>query len=489
MPKKSDKLAADLDTENTGGLLSGFLAEEEHLDRRAMLRLGTWGAASVGAVIVAVLANQSQLGLRREQVAAVDLARQSQQIQSIAKESQNETRRLASAIDTLNSDRDRLYSRVTVLEQGLDSVTGSIARQNTAATAQPAPAASPVASAAASPAPAPALSPAPASAPPMAQNPAPAPAAPQVVATVTPAPATPAAVTPPAAPAEKPRADAKPPEKPPEKVLEKEAKETKSQDKAQEKGQEKLPEKSAEKQPDPTPTAVASATPVSPLPAITPILPLVPSKSMIGPPDPAAQKLIEPATPPAKADAAAPAPEVVASAPPAEKPAPNAAQAIAPQLPVQRTEFGVDVGGANSVPGLRALWRGLLKWRSNAALKTLQPIIVVKEGNNGLGMQLRLVAGPLTDAAAAAKICAVMAENKRPCETTVFDGQRLAMKNEDMPTPAADEADDRPAATKPASGKPTWHRRNAPKHMVVEEEPPKKPDPPPSTLSSFFNRR
>ena len=89
-----------------------------------------------------MLANQSAIGWRREQVAAADLARQSQQIQSVAKESQNETRRLASAIDTLNGDRDRLYSRVTVLEQGLDSVTGSIARQNSAAAAAPAAAAS-----------------------------------------------------------------------------------------------------------------------------------------------------------------------------------------------------------------------------------------------------------------------------------------------------------------------------------------------------------
>ena len=44
---------------------------------------------------------------------------------------------------------------------------------------------------------------------------------------------------------------------------------------------------------------------------------------------------------------------------------------------------------------MRALWRGLLKSRSNAALAALRPIIVIKEGNNGLGMQLRLVAGPL----------------------------------------------------------------------------------------------
>ena len=83
--------------------------------------------------ILAVMANQSSLGLKREQVAAADLTRQAQQIQVVARESQSEARRLAAAIDTLNSDRDRLYSRVTGLEQGLDSVTGAIARQGSAA--------------------------------------------------------------------------------------------------------------------------------------------------------------------------------------------------------------------------------------------------------------------------------------------------------------------------------------------------------------------
>jgi hypothetical protein len=39
-------------------------------------------------------------------------------------------------------------------------------------------------------------------------------------------------------------------------------------------------------------------------------------------------------------------------------------------------------------------------------------------------MQLRLVAGPLSDAAAAANICAGMMESKRAtCETTVFASQ------------------------------------------------------------------
>jgi len=159
MAKNTDQLARTFETENTGGLLTGFLAEEE-LDRGALWRLGSWGAASVGAVIVALLASQSSIGLRRDQVVAADLVRQSQQIQSLARESQNETRRLASAIDTLNSDRDRLYSRVTILEQGLDSVTGAIARQNSVpASAQAAPSSFPTAEtqpAPQSPAPAPA---------------------------------------------------------------------------------------------------------------------------------------------------------------------------------------------------------------------------------------------------------------------------------------------------------------------------------------------
>ena len=111
---------------------SGFLADEDELDRRALWRIGSWGFAATGAVVLAVMANQSSLGLKRDQMAAVDLTRQAQQFQSVTRETHNEARRLAAAIDTLNSDRDRLYSRVTGLEQGLDFVTGAIARQGPA---------------------------------------------------------------------------------------------------------------------------------------------------------------------------------------------------------------------------------------------------------------------------------------------------------------------------------------------------------------------
>jgi hypothetical protein len=209
------------------------------------------------------------------------------------------------------------------------------------------------------------------------------------------------------------------------------------------------------------------------------------SKSLMAPPDSGAAKLIEPEKP-AKTSPAAPKTDTVVSTLTADDPGPDASEtAPAKVATVLRTEFGVDVGGANSVGGLRALWRGLLKSRSNAALTTLRPIMVIKEGNNGLGMQLRLVAGPLSDAAAAAKICAGLIENERPCETTVFDGQRLAMKA-DEPSAVANRPDAaKPEMAKPANTRPV-SRRRSPSKRVVNEEPDKKPES--STFSSLFNR-
>jgi hypothetical protein len=183
---------------------------------------------------------------------------------------------------------------------------------------------------------------------------------------------------------------------------------------------------------------------------------------MMAPPDPAAAKLIEPEQPP-DVITATPVPDVVASAPAGSESALSSAE-----IAVQRTEFGVDLGGANSIDGLRALWRALLKSNA-AAIASLRPIIVVKERNNGLGMQLRLVAGPLSDAAAAAKICAALIESERPCETSVFDGQRLAIRSDD-PAPSV-----RPP-----------RKRSAAKRASNEESPPK---PKNSTLSSMFGTR
>ncbi len=374
-------------------------------------------------MIIAVLANQTSIGWRREQMAAVDLTRQAQQAQLVARESQNETRRLASAIDTLSGDRDRLYSRVTSLEQGLDSVTGTIARQSPAATSQGTPATSPTT----------------AEPPTAAQNPAPTPAVAPVASTQPAGADKPAAAEKKLAVVDKPPAaaiDASPA------MVSSVAKDPPKTDTARAQIIKTDAAKTDTAKADTAKTdgikadvaKVDAAKVDAPKPPVaTPSTPLVASKSIMAPPDPSAAKLIEPMQPPSVVTAA-PISEVVASAPPADDAEPD--EATTPTVALQRTEFGVDLGSANSLPGLRALWRGLLKSSSNAPLAALRPIIVVKEGTNGLGMQLRLVAGPLNDAGAAARICAVLTENKRSCETAVFDGQRLSLKGDD-PQPAS----------------------------------------------------
>jgi hypothetical protein len=446
MAKDSDPLAGAFQTKESGGLLAGLLAEENEFDRRAMWRLGSWGVAAVGAVVIAVMANQAQLGWRRDQVAAADLARHAQQIQVLTKESQNEARRLASAIETLNTDRDRLYSRVTVVEQGLDSVTGAIAKQNATPTPSPQATAS---RAQDTPA---------ATAPPA---PSPSPAAPNVA---------PVASTP--APSDKPRPEA-----------------------AKEQGKEQTKEQA----PPPLQTAAAaSLVPQSQATsAALPTIPLVAAKSIMAPPDPAASKLVQPEkTENAETDKAekpkaetAPASEVAAAAPVA---APEAAESEppAPAIAVLQTRFAVDLGSANSIGGLRALWQGLIK--SNPELANLRPIIMIRESKTGAGMQLRLAAGPLVNAAAAAKICAGLTENERACETTVFDGQRLSMRGQEAAPQAAPQAETQPAGAKPEK----QHRRSYSSKRSKREEPP--PPPPPaapakpetasSALSSFFSR-
>jgi hypothetical protein len=457
MAKDSDPLADAFGTKETGGLFSGLVAEESSFDRSMMWRLGSWGVAAVGAVVIAVFANQAQLGWRRDQVASADLAHQADRLQMLTKESQNEARRLASAIETLNTDRDRLYSRVTVLEQGLDSVTGAIARQTT----------TPPQASAAKPPDAPAL----------VGPPAP---------SVAPVASTPAPVS------DKPRTEV--------------AKDA--------------PKDSAKEPSGPPTQSAAAASLLSHAPLTTstpPMLPLVPSKSIMAPPDPAASKLVQPeGTEKAAEKKPDPAPAPIEVAAVAAKP-PEAAESEAPAIAVQQTRFAIDLGGANSVDGLRALWRGLSK--SNPEIAALRPIIMIKEGNTGLGMQLRLGAGPLINAAAAAKLCAGLAENDRHCETTVFDGQRLSMrggqekgqektqdrvqeKNSDKTqdsVPQADTASAPAPAAKPdkrrhsySSKRSSKREEPAPAPAAPQPAAQAKPETAPasagSTLSSFFRR-
>lgn len=333
MPNKRDRLNAALTGDETSGWMASLLAEEDSFDRRILWRLGTWAGCAVGLLTVAVLTSQSSNNLRRERTAYAEMSRQAQQIQWTAKEAQDEARRLAAAVDTLNGDRDRLYSRVTVLEQGFDSVTGAINKQPGGAMS---------------------------SSPPS--------LAPPVIAA-------PATVT--------------------------------DSSQASEKKGDVRPDQKADT------AAIALTPPAKPAPLKPPAKadPLSDSKS-------ASEVDAKPETGDKKD-----APLVTSSA----TALPDIREASASQ-PVQRTDFGVDIGTANSVEGLRALWRGA-QATQGTILKGLQPIIVVKERTDGFGLQLRLVAGPIANAAEAAKVCARLIANKRGCETSVFDGQRLAMND------------------------------------------------------------
>lgn len=349
MAKGGKKLADDVVAHDLEGVPIGLLADEDSYDRRTPWRLASWGVGAVGAVTIAVLANQSYMHKRQDRVAAADLARQTEQIQTIARDSRNDIRRLSAAIDTLNGDRDRLYARATALEQGLESVTGSITRQNTAFSALAA------------------------SVPPL------------VVPDLK--TAAPKAV---------------------------------------------LPQSGASE----PPAAATAQTIVAPLKQPT----TEPSDVSLSANPP---KL--PATPEAKHETTDAAPDTTTASIPIES-APVA------EIAVPRTRFGVDLGTANSIAGLRALWRRMTATHPSA-LTDLRPVIGLKEHKGKAGVELRLVAGPLDDAARAAEICATIAASRHSCATTTFEGQQLAMDAE--PTAAQHTPQRRPKTRHATREKPT----------------------------------
>jgi hypothetical protein len=92
-----------------------------------------------------------------------------------------------------------------------------------------------------------------------------------------------------------------------------------------------------------------------------------------------------------------------------------------------KTEFGVDLGSAPSMAGLRGLWQSL-KEAHEPLFEGLRPVMALREGTRPGTIELRLVAGPLANAAAAARLCAALSAAGLGCQATVFDGQRLALK-------------------------------------------------------------
>lgn len=125
--------------------------------------------------------------------------------------------------------------------------------------------------------------------------------------------------------------------------------------------------------------------------------------------------------PRANAPLAAPPPVVAA-------PATTPADVETTQSIATTSEFGVDIGGGATMDALRDLW-GAARNNHGAALQGLRPVIAVRDSEKpGGGVGLRLVAGPLANAGAAAKICASLAAGGWACKAAVFDGQKLTVR-------------------------------------------------------------
>ncbi|MGB3273870.1 MAG: hypothetical protein WBA66_13385 [Xanthobacteraceae bacterium] len=112
-----------------------------------------------------------------------------------------------------------------------------------------------------------------------------------------------------------------------------------------------------------------------------------------------------------------------------------AADPAPPAMPANHTEFGIELGTASTVNGLRRLWSNMLKAHKDE-FAALSPALAVRERPGGR-VEFRLLAGPLRDAADAAKLCAGLAAAKRPCAPAVFDGQRLELTEAKAEAPRA----------------------------------------------------
>jgi hypothetical protein len=158
-----------------------------------------------------------------------------------------------------------------------------------------------------------------------------------------------------------------------------------------------------------------------------------------GAPNPGASPLPPTLVPTPPTSAATPPPVVVASAPPPVRPPPQAPVASRPPISpaitadaaatgstATRTEFGVDLGTAATVEGLRNLWTAI-KGTQAPLVEGLRPVVAVRDGAKPGTLELRLIAGPLANAGVAARLCAALADAGLTCAPAVFDGQRLAL--------------------------------------------------------------
>jgi len=92
-----------------------------------------------------------------------------------------------------------------------------------------------------------------------------------------------------------------------------------------------------------------------------------------------------------------------------------------------RTEYGIDIGSGLTIDALRTRWLAI-RGAHGELLEGLQPIVNIRDVPRTSRIELRLIAGPLPQLAAAAQLCASLTALGLFCQPTVFDGQHLALR-------------------------------------------------------------
>jgi hypothetical protein len=109
-----------------------------HFDMRALRRLAAWGGAATIALAAVAITSRTQSGADRIRsaiahatvpVVAIATAQVPKPTIERVIVDNAETRRLASEVRSLTTDRERLAARIAELERGLHEITGSIKRQ------------------------------------------------------------------------------------------------------------------------------------------------------------------------------------------------------------------------------------------------------------------------------------------------------------------------------------------------------------------------
>lgn len=92
-----------------------------------------------------------------------------------------------------------------------------------------------------------------------------------------------------------------------------------------------------------------------------------------------------------------------------------------------RTDFGVDIGNGPNLKALRNAWASIKQGHADL-FEGLYPVVAVRDGGKPGSVELRLIVGPLSNAAAAARLCGRVANAGLSCQPAIFDGQRLALR-------------------------------------------------------------